>query len=134
MLLNCIGAGSENDRALGIPLVADPDCLMKRIVSLRRILDDVRLERYARTFDEDHSTGAVVHGGITVVRFVQLAEVFRDPDGVDPGFDVHENARVPHAFFAFAVRPVMIEVAELPDERAFPDSGASDYRYAHLVE
>lgn len=86
----------------------------------------MRLEGDARAFEEDHLAGAVVGRGVAVVGIVELAEVGGDPHGIAAGFDVGQHARIPHALFAFAVRAVVIQVAELAHECALADAGTAD--------
>src|SRR5829696_7690122 len=112
-------------------MIADCAHVAKRIVILLGILDDVRVERDLRSLDEDRAIGTVVLLRVAIVRVVQLSEVRGDSDWIEAGLDVLQNARVPYAFLALAVGPVMIQVAELADERAFPDSGAADDRNPH---
>ena len=75
--------------------------------------------------------GAIVLGGVAVVGVVERAEVRGHADGVALRLDVLEHAGIPHALLAFTVGAVVIEVAQLPDERALPDAGAPDDRNAH---
>ena len=98
---------------------------------LGRILGDVRLERDAGTLEEDHLARAVVVGGIAVVRVVEAAEIRGDADRIASGVDVLEDARIPDAFLALAVRSVVVEIAELAEQRALADARAADNRDAH---
>ena len=100
---------------------------------LGRILRDVRFERDAGAFEEDDLPRPVVVGGVTVVRVVERAEVRRDADGVAPVRDVFEDPRIPDAFLALPIGSVVIEVSELPDERALADAWSADDRDAHRV-
>ena len=91
----------------------------------------MRLERDARAFEEDHFAGAIAVGGIAIVRVVEAGEVGGDADGVPARVDVFEDPRIPDAFFALSVRRVVIQVSELPDERALADARPADDRHAH---
>ena len=93
----------------------------------------MRFERDARAFEEDHLVRAVVQRGVAIVGVVEAREVFGDADGVDAGGDVFEDARIPDALLALAVRSVVIQVGQLADERALPDTRAADDGYAHLA-
>ena len=84
-----------------------------------------------RAFDEDHAIRAVVLGGISVVGFVQLAEVLGYANAFTP-FSMSTSTRGSHTPFSPSpYEPVVIEVAELADECAFSNAGAADYCNAH---
>ena len=91
-----------------------------------RVLGDVGFEGDAGAFEEDDLVGPVVPGGVAVVRVVEPAEVGGDADRVPSRLDVGEHARVPDAFLPLAVGSVVVEVAELAEERALADPGAPD--------
>ena len=76
-------------------------------------------------------SGPIVLGGVAIVRVVEPAEVGGHADRVAAGVDVFEHARIPHAFLALAVRSVVIEVAELPQQRALADAWSADDRDSH---
>ena len=98
-----------------------------------RVLRHVRFERDARAFEKDDLARPVVLRGVAVVRVVQSAEIGGDADRVAPGGDVLEHAGIPDAFLALAVGPVVVKVAELPDQRALPDARSADDGYAHVL-
>ena len=68
---------------------------------------------------------------VAIVGVVEPAEVGGDADRIATGIDVLEHARIPDAFFALAVGSVVIEVAELPEQRALADARPADDRHAH---
>ena len=70
-------------------------------------------------------------GGVPIVRVVQRREIHGHADGIPSFLDVLQHARIPHAFFPLAVGSVVVEVAELADERTLPDARAPDNRHAH---
>ncbi len=76
---------------------------------------------------------AIVQRGVPVVGVVEPRKVFGDTDGVDAGGDVFEDAGIPDALLALAVRAVVIEVGELADERALPDTRSADNGYSHTA-
>src|SRR5687767_5333482 len=131
VLLDGVGARRQDNDAVGIPAIADGKDLAKPVVRFFRILHDVGFESDPRPFDEDHAIRPVMLPGVAVIGVVQLAEVCGDADGVQPRLDVHEDARIPHAFLAFSVRPVLIQVAELAYQRALSDSRATYDGDAH---
>ena len=133
VLLDGVDARRQHDDPLRIPPVADRQHLAQRRVIGCRILGHVRLERDARALEEDDAIGAIVLGGIAVIGVVDAREVLGDADGVSARGDVFEHARGPHAFFAFAVRTVVIEVAELPDQRALADARPADNGHPHQM-
>src|SRR5712691_5617431 len=96
-----------------------------------RILCNVRFESDPRAFEEDHLAGPVVLQGVTVVRVVEPAEVGGDANRVAARRDVFEHLGIPDAFLALPVRPVVVQVAELPDERAVSNSWSADDRDTH---
>ena len=109
-----------------------------RIVPQRRVIRGrvfrhVRFERDARALEKDHAVRAVVQRGVAIVGVVEAREVFGDADRVDAGGDVFEDARIPDALLALAVRAVVIQVGELADERALSDTGTADDGYAHAA-
>ena len=86
----------------------------------------MRLERDARALEEDDAPRAVVAGRVAVVGVVERAEILGDADRILARGEILEHARIPHALLAFAVGAVVIEVAELPHERALANAWAAD--------
>src|SRR5205085_2991148 len=82
---------------------------------------------------ENNLVGAIVRRGVAIVGVVERAEVRRDADGITLSFDVLEHARIPHSLFTLSIGTVVIEIAELPDERALADSRPTDDRNAHRL-
>jgi hypothetical protein len=105
-----------------VSTIADREDAAQPGVGLGRIFDDVGLEGDARPLEEDHLAGRVVVCRIAVVRVIESREVHRDADGVPARLDVLEHPRIPDALLPFAVGSVVIQIAELPDERALADA------------
>src|SRR5207248_3235513 len=95
---------------------------------------NVRLERDASAFEKNHLARPIVLGGIAIVRVVQRREIRGDADGIASHRDVLQHVRIPDAFLALAVRSVVIQVAELPQQRAFSDPWSADDRDAHTAD
>ena len=88
-----------------------------------RVFGHVRFERDARAFEEDHAVRPVVFRGVAIVRVVEGCEILGDAHRVSPRVDVLEHSGIPDALFTFAVGAMVVEVAELTQERAFPHPG-----------
>ena len=133
VLVDGIGARREHDDAVRIPGIPYRQHALQRVVILRGVFRDVGFQRDARALEQDHLAGTVVIRGVAIVRIVQPREVGRDRHRIPARVDVFEDAGVPHALLPLAVRPVVIQVAKLADERALPDSGAADDCDAHAA-
>src|SRR5262245_13479632 len=131
VLLDRIGVRREDDDPIRIPRVANRQHLAEFRVILRRVFGDVPLECDARALEEDDFARTIAVDGIAIVRVVETGEVGRHPDGVPAPVDVFEDPRIPDAFFALSIRRVVIQVSELPDERALADARPADDRHAH---
>src|SRR5439155_10903534 len=129
--LDRVGVRREDDDAIRVPRVPDREGLPELHMVRFRILRDVRFEGDAGAFEEDHFAGPVVCRGVAIVRVIDPSEVHRDPNRVAPRRDVFEHPGIPDAFLAFPVRPVVVQVAELPDERALSNSRSADDRDTH---
>jgi hypothetical protein len=123
----------EDDDPLGTPALSHRRDVPQALVILGWVLGDVRLERDPRAFEEDHLSGPVVALGVAIVGVVEAREVLRDADGVAAERDVFQDARVPDALLALAVRPVVIEIRELADQRALAHARSAHDRHAHVV-
>src|SRR5262245_4223580 len=131
VLLDRIGVRREDNDSIRIPRVANRQHLAEIRVVLRRVLGDVRLERDACTLEEDDFARTIAVAGISIVRVVETGEVGGHSDGVAARVDIFEDPRIPDAFFTLSIGRVVIQVSELPDERALADARPADDRHAH---
>ena len=115
----------------GFQRVTEGQNLAQLGVILGRILGHVRFERDSRPLEEDHLVRPIAIGRVAIVRVVEAGEIGRHAHRVPAGLDILSTSRVPDALLTLSVGPVMVEVAELPEQRALADAGPTDNRDAH---
>src|SRR5262249_1356787 len=86
----------------------------------------MRFERDSRAFEEDHLSRPIVFGGVPVIRVVKRRKVRGHADRIASHRNIPQHLRIPDAFLALAVRSVVIQVAELAQERALANSWSAD--------